>query len=234
MAGDAAPPSPSTRAPVSPNPVLYAYSRHVLPTPDDWGDEVCVSGYWFLDEPGWTAPPELDDFLGSGPAPVYVGFGSMPGVEPEQMSRRVIEALGRLGLRGILATGGGALRRVPCPETILFVDSAPHDQLFRKVRATLHHGGAGTTAATLRAGKPMASLPFFGDQPFWARRAAILGVAAPPLKRPLSVEQLCDALGHCEQTHTRRRAEELGHAVRAENGTARASDFIETWPSRLA
>lgn len=207
---------------------LYAYSPHVLPKPSDWGPDVLVSGYWFLDEPGWHMPADLEAFLAAGSAPVYVGFGSMPGLDPAEMARIVTEALARTGKRGLLASGGGALGAANAPH-VHVIKAAPHGELFRNVAAAVHHGGAGTTGAALRAGLPSAICPFFGDQPFWGRRIAQLGVGPAPLDRKaLTVESLAAALEAMDDTGMKTRAARLGEAIRAEDGIAAACTFIET------
>jgi UDP:flavonoid glycosyltransferase YjiC (YdhE family) len=211
------------------SPTIYAYSRHVLPVPADWGPDVLVSGYWFLDSPGWAMPDDLADFLSSGEPPVYVGFGSMPGLDPERMADVVIEALARAGKRGVLARGGGALAPGNVPDTVHVLEGAPHDRLFPYVASTIHHGGAGTTAASLRAGKPCAICPFFGDQPFWARRVAALGVGPAALDRKaLSAESLAAAMVQMDGPKMLAHAAKLGEAIRSEDGISAAVHFIET------
>ncbi len=208
---------------------LYAYSAHVLPKPPDWGPEICVSGYWFLDTPGWTMPAELAAFLAQGEPPIYIGFGSMPGLDPQAATALVIEALTRTGSRGLLALGGGALFRPAANPDVHVVADAPHDRLFAHMAAAIHHGGAGTSAAMLRAGIPGAVVPFFGDQPFWARRLQALGVAPKPLDRSrLSVEALAGAMTALREAGLRERAAALGALIRAEDGVAAAIAFIES------
>ena len=208
---------------------LYAYSPHVVPVPPDWGRDVLVSGYWFLDSETWRPPDALAAFLDAGEPPVYVGFGSMPGVDPRRMTTIVIEALVRAGKRGLLATGGGALEARHVPGNVHVIAGAPHDRLFPRVAATVHHGGAGTTAASLRAGKPTAICPFFGDQPFWGRRAAALGVGPVALNRKtLSAESLAAAIMAMDDPRMRDRASSLGVAIRQEDGVAAAVTFIES------
>jgi UDP:flavonoid glycosyltransferase YjiC (YdhE family) len=208
---------------------LYAYSPSLIPVPPDWGDDVLVSGHWFLDSGDWLPPPALARFLACGDAPIYVGFGSMPGLDPDRLSRMVSEALAKVGRRGILATGGGALAAGDAPPHVHIIDHAPHDRLFAHVTATSHHGGAGTTAASLRAGLPTIICPFFGDQPFWARRIVALQVGPPTLdRRRLSVETLAAAFAATAEYGMRRRAAALGEAIRNDNGVSDAVDFIET------
>lgn len=211
-----------------PSATLYAYSPQVLPVPDDWSEDVLVSGYWFLDEPAWTMPAPLSRFLAAGDKPVYVGFGSMPGLDPEAMADTAIAALAQTGKRALLAIGGGALKVRNVPEHIHVIDAAPHGELFRHVSATVHHGGAGTTAASIRAGLPTAICPFFGDQPFWARRVVDLGIGPAPLDRKaLTVEAFAAALRTMDDAALRDRAGALGAKVQAENGTRAAADFLE-------
>ena len=213
---------------VRPAATIYAYSRHVLPVPSDWGDEVLVSGYWFLKGSAWSLPESLKAFLAAGDPPIYVGFGSMPGVDAEATTNIIIEALARCGKRGLLSTGGGALRLTDAPSHIHQIDHAPHDVLFPHVAATIHHGGAGTTAASLRAGKPMTISPFFGDQPFWARRMQELGVAPAALDRKtFSVGRLVSAIEAMDTNEMRDRAAALGAVIRNEDGCSRAVRFIE-------
>lgn len=219
---------PRSTGKIAPSGTLYAYSPHVVPVPRDWGRDVLVSGYWFLDHDDWHPPEDLAAFLKAGEPPVYIGFGSMPGLDPVNTAATVIEALAKTGKRGVLATGGGAMEPQQIPPTIHVIREAPHDKLFPHVGATVHHGGAGTTAASLRAGKPMTICPFLGDQPFWARRMCDLGVAPRPLDRKrLSVETLAAAIVQMDHPQMRERAATLGAAIRQEHGITAAIDFIE-------
>jgi UDP:flavonoid glycosyltransferase YjiC (YdhE family) len=141
----------------------------------------------------------------------------------------LVEALAKAGMRGLLATGGGALSVDDPPSHIHIIDQAPHDRLFPHVAATLHHGGAGTTAASLRAGLPTILCPFFGDQPFWARRVAALGAGPPALDRnSLSVDMLAAAFAATADPAMRARASVLGEAIRRDDGVGAAIDFIES------
>nr|CAD6602019.1 glycosyltransferase [Rhizobium sp. Khangiran2] len=207
---------------------LYAYSPHVLSKPGDWGAEVAVTGYWFLDSPDWQPDPDLAAFLAAGEPPIYVGFGSMPGTDPTRLTELVVDGLRRAGKRGLLATAGGALGNAHAGDDVHVIACAPHDRLLPHVHATLHHGGAGTTGAALRAGKPTALCPFIGDQPFWARRVAELGVGPEALdKRKMTAEDLATAFRAMDDPEMRRRAADLGTAIRAEEGVAAAVHFVE-------
>lgn len=209
-------------------PALYGYSAHVAPPPPDWDTRRhVVSGYWFLDRSaGWTPPPRLVNFLSAGPPPVYVGFGSvLAGRDPDQVSRLIACALGRAGQRGLLWRGWGDLGNIPLPDTILVLDEpVPHDWLFPRCAAVVHHGGAGTTAAALRAGAGSVIVPFFGDQRFWADRVHALGAGTPPIKRAeLSEDRLVAAVERAVSDPVlRERARAVGGLLSAENGVARA------------
>lgn len=158
-------------------PVLCAVSPSVIPPPADWPDTCRMTGYWFLDAaPGWQPVPALEAFLQAGPPPVYIGFGSMRSEDPQAMGRLVLRALEIAELRGVLFAGWGGLQTNELPETMLAIPPTPHSWLFPQLAAVVHHGGAGTTAAGLRAGVPSVVVPFFADQPFWADRVHQLGV----------------------------------------------------------
>lgn len=213
-----------------PVPVLHCYSENVLPRPDDWPDHVYVTGYWFLDRPeAWSPPPGLTDFLDAGPAPVHVGFGSMAGRDPARSTAIVLEAMARTGRRCILVTGWGGLVPTAVPDDVYVLDTVPYDWLLPRVAATVHHGGAGTTAAGLRAGRPTVICPFFGDQPFWGRRVRELGVGPAPIpQKRLSAAGLADAIERaCTDAAIGRRAAELGDQIRCEDGVGRATRLLE-------
>ena len=215
---------------------LYGVSPHVVPTPADWPPMAIMTGYWFLDESaGYRPPPELERFLEAGEPPVYVGFGSMAGSDPDRTTRMVVRAVEQAGVRAILATGwGGLATRMPLPSSILAIRSAPHDWLFPRVAAVVHHGGAGTTAAGLRAGRPSVVCPFFGDQPFWGRRVHALGVGPAPIpQKRLLAERLAEAIGAATtDADMRRRAADLGEAIRGEDGIGSAVRHIDRISSR--
>ena len=218
-----------------PMPTLYPYSPQVVPTPSDWPGTTLATGYWFLDHDArWQPPSGLEDFLQTGEAPVYVGFGSIPSTDPEAKGRVVIEALG--GRRAVLASGWGGMAVEALPDTVHMIEHAPHDWLFERVQAVVHHGGAGTTAAGLRAGKATVICPFFGDQPFWGRRVSDLGVGVPPIpQKSLDAVNLAEAIGRVvSDTAMQGRAARLGERIRDEDGVGRAIDFVErlAWTRR--
>ena len=212
-------------------PVVNGYSASLVPAPDDWPESVRVSGFWFLEQSkSWSPPQELLTFLAVGPPPVYVGFGSMASSQSEKVSKIVISALTKCGVRGIIATGWGGLDVDNCPDTIFKVDGVPHDWLFPRVSAVVHHGGAGTTAAGLRAGRPTLICPIFGDQPFWGEVVHQLGAGEAPIRqRKLTADNLHDAITKLLTTSSiKKRALELGAQIKKEDGIAAAIAVIES------
>ena len=211
-------------------PVLHCYSENVLPRPDDWPSHVHVTGYWFLDRAeAWSPPAGLTDFLHAGPPPVHVGFGSMAGRDPARTTAIVLEAIARTGRRCILLTGWGGLAPETVPDDVYVIDAAPYDWLLPRVAATVHHGGAGTTAAGLRAGRPTVICPFFGDQPFWGRRVRAIGAGPAPIpQKKLSAAGLAVAIERaCTDTAIGQRAADLGARIRREDGVGRAVGLLE-------
>jgi sterol 3beta-glucosyltransferase len=201
-------------------PICHGFSPAVVPRPADWPAAVHVTGYWWpATPPGWRPPDLLVDFLLAGPPPVFVGFGSMTAGH-ERLRDAVAAAVGRAGVRAVVQSGWAGLE--PVGEDILLVGDVPHDWLFPRTAAVVHHAGAGTAAAGLRAGVPAVPVPVLVDQPFWADRLHRLGVAPPPLPLPeLTAETLTDALRTClDRPAFRDRAAELARRVRADDGPA--------------
>lgn len=217
---------------------LYAYSPAVIPRPVEWPDWYHVTGYWFLDESdGWTPPADLRAFLEAGPPPVYIGFGSMTDKNPSELTEMLVEALTQTGQRGILHRGWAGLSTTELPDTIFVVDEIPHAWLFPQMMAVVHHGGAGTTAAGLRAGVPSLVVPYFADQHFWGERVADLGVGPTPLpRRSLTAAKLTAAIQTAVSNQPMRdKAAALGVQIRQEDGVARAIELIrQWWPSKTA
>ena len=211
-------------------PSLYGYSPTVLPKPPDWEDHHHITGYWFLDAPpDWQPPADLLRFLESGSPPIYIGFGSMSDEDPERLTRLTLRALELTGQRGILATGWGGVTQLASSTQVYYLDNAPHDWLFPRMAAVVHHGGAGTTGAGVRAGVPSIITPFGLDQYAWADLVVKLGVGprAPGIKT-LTAEKLAEAINTAvNDSSMRARAAALGEKIRAENGATRAVEIIE-------
>ena len=213
------------------SPLLFGFSHLVVARPADWHENMIVSGYWTLAEPSWTPPPALLAFLEAGPPPVCIGFGSMANRDPAQITTLALEALALAGQRGILLSGWGGLSNADLPAYAFKLEAAPHGWLFPRMKAVVHHGGAGTTAAGLRAGVPAQVVPFFGDQPYWGERIAALGVGPLPLpRRTLTAQRLADHLRLMDGDQAMQaRAAELGQALRAEDGTGVAVAALSRW-----
>ncbi|KAF3891207.1 glycosyltransferase family 1 protein [Tolypothrix bouteillei VB521301] len=210
-------------------PTLYGFSPSVISKPSDWKN-TCVTGYWFLDAaPDWTPSSALVDFLQAGSPPVYIGFGSMGNRNPEETADLVLQALKKTGQRAIMLAGWSGMHKENLPDNAFLVNSIPHAWLFPRVAAVVHHGGAGTTAAGLRAGVPTIIIPFFGDQGFWGQRVADLGVGTKPIPRQqLTAERLAQAIQTVVTDGVmRQRAVSLGEKIRNEDGVANAVAIVQ-------
>jgi len=204
-----------------------------VPRPPDWPPYVHVTGNWFLDaDEQWSPPRALTDLLATGKPVVYVGFGSMVPRDPARTDAMVRTALRLAGVRGVML-GDPATS----DDNVLAVESVPHAWLFPRVSAVVHHGGAGTTAAGLRAGVPAVICPFLGDQPFWGERIAALGVGPAPIPiARLTANALVTAIegavgSGASARAIRERADGLGAEIRAENGVARACEVLDSLTS---
>lgn len=215
--------------------VVQGFSTQVVPPPDDWPANLHTTGYWYLDEDtDWLPPPALLDFLDRGDPPVYVGFGSMTGRDPEALTDIIVRAIEQSGQRAILQSGWAGMGREELPPSVFLLDAAPHGWLFPRMSAIAHHGGAGTTSESLRAGVPTIVVPHLADQPFWGARVAALGVGPEPIPlKKLTVDNLAQAIRQAtSDPGMRERATELGARLRAENGIGLAVDLIEEYVGR--
>ncbi|MGV9362190.1 glycosyltransferase [Amycolatopsis sp. NPDC003731] len=214
-------PRTGRRGPRRRSAVLCGFSDAVVPRPPDWPARVHLTGYWFLDTATPRPDPRLRDFLAAGPPPVYVGFGSMRPADAERTSDVVRAALRRARLRGVLSTGADA-------DDVLVVGDVPHDWLFPRTAAVVHHGGAGTTAAGLRAGVPALVCPVFSDQPYWGDRVSKLSAGPKPVPLgELDVDTLTARLRELTGNPLfRRGAQYVGARLRAEDGVARACSLL--------
>lgn len=206
-------------------PFGYIWSPHLVPKPKDWGPKVDVVGFCFLDLASNYEPPrELMNWLKSGPKPIYIGFGSLPVQEPEKMTQIIVEALETTGQRGIINKGWGGLGNLKEPKDFVYLlDNCPHDWLFLQCSAVVHHGGAGTTAAGLKAACPTTIVPFFGDQPFWGDRVHARGVGPPPIPiDEFSLSKLIDAINFMLDPQVKERAVELSKDMENEDGVSGA------------
>ncbi|EOA30081.1 hypothetical protein CARUB_v10013187mg [Capsella rubella] len=213
----------------------YMWSPHLVPKPKDWGPQIDVVGFCFLDlASNYEPPAELVEWLEAGDKPIYIGFGSLPVQEPEKMTEIIVEALQRTKQRGIINKGWGGLGNLKEPKDFVYLlDNVPHDWLFPRCKAVVHHGGAGTTAAGLKASCPTTIVPFFGDQPFWGERVHARGVGPAPIPvDEFSLHKLEDAINYMLDEKVKSNAETLAKAMKDEDGVAGAvKAFFKHLPS---
>ncbi|PQE26431.1 putative Sterol 3-beta-glucosyltransferase protein [Rutstroemia sp. NJR-2017a BBW] len=231
---------PTSLEKMQPNkvPFLYSFSPSVVIPPLDYSDWIRVTGYWFLDEGTKYEPPkELTDFIkkarDDGKKLVYVGFGSIVVADSALLTKTVVASVLKADVRCVLSKGwSDRLDKksanepdVPLPPEIFLIKSAPHDWLFSQMDAAAHHGGAGTTGASLRAGIPTIIKPFFGDQFFFGQRVEDLGVGI--VMKKINTRVFSKALreaSHSEWMITK--AKVLGERIRKENGVETAIQCI--------
>ncbi|KAM0220776.1 hypothetical protein ACHAQI_000243 [Fusarium lateritium] len=201
----------------------YCWSPALIPKPNDWGRHIDIAGFYFLNlASSYTPDPELAAFLRDGPPPVYIGFGSIVVDDPNAMTEMIFEAVKLSGVRALVSKGWGGLGAddLGKPDGVFMLGNVPHDWLFEHVSCVVHHGGAGTTAAGIKAGKPTLVVPFFGDQPFWGAMIAKANAGPDPIPyKQLTAEKLAEALKFCIKPETLEQAKILGQKIREEKGT---------------
>lgn len=209
------------------HPMLYGISPTLLPQPKDWPDNAAMCGQWVPPlGTDFVPPAELTQFLDTGPAPIYVGFGSMTGIDLPRMLETVINALN--GRRAVVWPGWSDIGSMTLAENVLRVDAMPHDWLFPRMAAVIHHGGSGTSHSAARAGRPSIVMPFAGDQSFWADRLYRLGVAAPAVSPGrLDAAVLADAISFVEQPAVIRRAAVVERDMGREEGLSVGVMMVE-------
>ncbi len=210
-------------------PTLLGFSEAIVPRPPDWGPNVHYAGYWRPEDPAWTPPTALVNFLEAGAAPVFVGFGSMPVRQPQQVTQNVLEALQQTGQRAVLQAGWAGLGQIELPETVYLLDYAPYGWLFPKMAAVIHHGGSGTTGFGIWAGVPTILTPFLFDQFYWGWRIESLGIGPKPIPfKKLTAAKLAEAIETAVYNpQMRQRAAELGQVIRQEDGISNAVKLVE-------
>ncbi len=228
-AGRAAIGLPARRRMWRTRPAICGWSSWLLPKPVDWPCDVTVTGDWPLVDEDVEPPADLVAWLSSGERPVYVGLGSM-GLDPGLV--RIVVA-GLDGRRAILSAGWGDLTGVDVPDTVRIVGHLPHRWLFTQVTAAVHHCGAGTAHSALRAGIPTIPMPMTADQPFWARRLRLKGVATPPLDaRHVTVAAVAKAVERAHREPIAQRARGAARRLGAERGVEQAVVSLERWAER--
>ncbi|KAF4953377.1 hypothetical protein FSARC_12428 [Fusarium sarcochroum] len=210
-------------------PYSYLWSESLIPKPHDWDSHLNITGFSFLPlASSYTPPPDLVKFLDAGPAPIYVGFGSIVVDDPQALTTMVFEAIKMSGVRAIVSKGWGGFGAGDVPDSVYLIGNCPHDWLFQRVSAVVHHGGAGTTAAGIAVGRPTVIVPFFGDQPFWGQMMARAG--AGPVSVPykeLTAEILAESITFALQPEVQEVAREMALQIEEEDGSGGAAQDIQ-------
>ncbi|KAF2623002.1 glycosyltransferase family 1 protein [Macroventuria anomochaeta] len=204
-------------------PFTYCWSPALIPKPTDWSHHISIAGFYFLDlAQNYTPEPALAAFLDAGEPPVYIGFGSIVVDDPNAMTKMIMDAIKITGRRALVSKGWGGLGadELEIPESVFMLGNCPHDWLFQRVSAVVHHGGAGTTAAGIAAGRPTVVVPFFGDQPFWGAMVARAGAGPDPVPyKDLTAEKLAESINKALEPQSLERAQELCNKIKQENGS---------------
>ncbi|CAG9988061.1 unnamed protein product [Clonostachys byssicola] len=209
-------------------PFTYCWSPSLVPKPSDWGSHINVGGFFFRDEPLYSPPMELETFLNSGPPPIYVGFGSIVASGSEGLLTTVLNAARAVRVRVVISKGWSNLGGENSPD-VFFIGDCPHEWLFPRMAAVVHHGGAGTTACGLRYGKPTTIIPFFGDQPFWGNVVAKAGAGPEPIPyRFLTSQNLTQALEFCLTPGAVEAARRIADSIIREDGVTAAVQAFHT------
>ena len=218
-------------------PYTYLWSPGLVPKPKDWGPEIDIAGFVFLDLASSFKPPEgLTKFLDAGEPPVYIGFGSIVVDDPDKFTTLIFEAVKKAGVRALVSKGWGGLGDDDnTPDNIYMLENTPHDWLFPKVKAVVHHGGAGTTAIGLKCGKPTMIVPFFGDQQFWGSMIGEAGAGAKPVPyKELTADKLADGIQQLLTNEAEIAADKIAKSIEAEGDGAKnaVTSFHRSLPLR--
>ncbi|MBK1786597.1 glycosyltransferase [Prauserella cavernicola] len=207
-------------------PLLCPVTREMFTEPPDWPALSHVTGYWFWDRE-WTPPKDLEAFVEDGPAPVTLSFGSIwPVYPPAETLAKVLSAVRAHGRKLVLIGGPKDV-----PSDVFRITDVHYPWLFPRSSVVVHHGGCNTTGDALRSGTAQVVVPTFADSPFWAAQVRRLGVSPDPVPyAKFTAEKLETALGQAlGDDSIRKRADEIGTAIRAEDGVGRAADIVERW-----
>ncbi|WP_228405418.1 glycosyltransferase [Pseudarthrobacter sp. L1SW] len=219
-------PAGSAPAPVR-RATMIPVSPELLPRPADWPATVHLTGHWAGNSGLAPVDPEMSDFINGGSF-VYAGFGSMKAGDPRARGLAIVEAARRNGLKALVAGGWGGIELPPALRAgdVLVRESVDHQLVLPLAAAAIHHGGAGTAHAAVRAGIPSVVVPFIADQPFWGHLLHRRDLGPEPIPYwKVTADRLTDALA--QTAKYRDRAAQAGERVRQEDGTAVALDVLE-------
>jgi sterol 3beta-glucosyltransferase len=205
----------------SEHPMLYGMSPCIVPPPTDWPCNASIYGQWLPPLTDWSPPDALAEFLAAGEPPVYLGFGSMGAMGGTKLISEALAAF--CGRRVLFDAGWGSADGIDLPRNVHLLKEAPHSWLFPRTALVIHHGGAGTSHAAVRAGVPSVVVPFAGDQFFWADRLHQVGVAPRPVPaKGLNANRLSDAISKAEKSPMHEHAAALGASMAQEDGLKKA------------
>ena len=197
-------------------------SPSLIPKPTDWPSHISITGYCFLETPDYVPSEELQQFLRDAPAPVYIGFGSIVVPDPAALTALIFEAVRRSRVRALISSGWADIGgQVPddLQSSVLLIKDVPHEWLFQHVSAVVHHGGSGTTAAGIKAGKPTFIVPFFGDQPFWGDMVARAKLGPTPIHSSiLTASKLSEAINDATSGRYEANILQMSQHLQEENG----------------
>lgn len=216
--------------------MLHTFSPSLFPRPTDWTDSLKVTGAWQMPAPlrdsvGEGLPADLQVWLDAGDPPIFLGFGSMPVLDPQPLLDDIIGVTTALGLRAVVSENCVSPDAADTlPDHLRVVGPLDHDRLFPQCAAVVHHGGLGSTTASLRAGCPTMVCSVFGDQPWWGAHMRRLGVGTHVPFRKLDRNALESGLRTLLDPEVNARARALGAAMQAEgDGLPTAAQLLEDW-----
>lgn len=211
-------------------PILCAWSPSVISPSKEWAANIAVTGYYFSDvDTGYQPASDLQHFLDTGNPPICVSFGSMLNRDAKKIDSIIRESLRLTNNRGIILSGWSEVKNDSTKE-ILYIDAVPHQWLLPRCKVIIHHGGAGTTAAGLRAGIPNIVIPFVADQPFWGKRVHAIDAGPIPIPvNKISTEKLTSAIIETDKYAIRKHSKDIGQILRNEDGVGFSIDFIEKY-----
>ena len=207
-------------------PYSYLWSPTLIPKPADWGAHIDITGFSFLPlADSYTPNSSLAAFLHeNAPPPIYIGFGSIVVDDPQALTGMIFQAIRLAGVRAIISKGWGGIGAGETPRDVYLIDNVPHDWLFHRVSAVVHHGGAGTTAAGIAAGCPSIIVPFFGDQPFWGQMISKAGAGPAPIPfKSLTAETLAASIEFALKPEVHTAVQEMANRMTFENGATQTA-----------
>jgi UDP:flavonoid glycosyltransferase YjiC (YdhE family) len=212
--------------------VLALFSRELAAPQPDWPRQAVQVGFAFYDrlEPGAGLPVELERFLDEGPPPIVFTLGSAAVFDAGPYFVESARAAARLGRRAVLLVGFDQENAVstPLPDGILAVPYAPFTELFPRAAVVVHHGGVGTTAQVMRAGRPMLVMPYSHDQPDNAARAVRLGIGRTIDRGRYRADRVAAELKPLlEDGSYAERAGAIARRLSGENAARDAADALE-------